>query len=43
MKYLIEGPLQDVGFSYAFEKDVQVLAVGDETGFVQVSSATIAR
>ena len=37
------GPLQDVGFSDAFEKVVKILAVGDETGFVQVSSTAIAR
>ena len=35
---LIDGPLQDVGFSDAFEKVIKVLAVGDETGFVQVAS-----
>ena len=40
---LIDGPLQDVGFSDAFGKCIKVLAVGDETGFVQVSSTAIAR
>ena len=40
---LIDGPLQDVDFSDAFEKVVKILAVGDETGFVQVSSTAIAR
>ena len=43
IRSLIDGPLQDVGFSDAFEKGVKVLAVGDETGLVQVSSTTIAR
>ena len=40
---LIDGPLQDVGFSDAFEKVIKVLAVGDETGFVQVASTAITR
>ena len=43
IRSLIDGPLQDVGFSDAFEKDVKILAVGDETRFVQVSSTAIAR
>ena len=43
IRSLIDGPLQDVGFSDAFEKVVKILAVGDETGFVQVSSTAIAR
>ena len=34
IRSLIDGPLQDVGFSHAFEKDIKVLAVGDETGLV---------
>ena len=42
IRSLIDGPLQDVGFSDAFEKVVKILAVGDETGFVQVSSTAIA-
>ena len=40
---LIHGPLQNVGFSDAFEKVIKVLAVGDETVFVQVASTAIAR
>ena len=40
---LIDGPLQDVGLSDAFEEYIKVLAVGDETGFIQVSFAAIAR
>ena len=40
---LIDGPLQDVGFSDAFEKVIKVLAVGDETGRVQVASTAVAR
>ena len=43
IRSLIDGPLQDVGFSDAFEKVIKVLAVGDETGLVQVASKTIAR
>ena len=43
IRSLIDGPLQDVGFSDTFEKVVKILAVGDETGFVQVSSTAIAR
>ena len=39
----MDGPLQDVGFSDAFDKDIKVLAVGDETGFAQVASTAIAR
>ena len=31
---LIDGPLQDVGFSDAFEKEIKVLAVGNENGHV---------
>ena len=34
--------LQDVGFSDAFEKVIKVLAVGDETGLVQVTSTAVA-
>ena len=40
---LIDDPLQDVGFSDAFEKVIKVLAVGDETGFVQLASTAITR
>ena len=40
---LIDGPLQDVGFSDAFEEVIKVLAVGDETGLVQVASTAVAR
>ena len=43
IRSLIDGPLQDVGFSDAFEKVVKILAVGNETGFVQVSSTAITR
>ena len=43
IRSLIDGPLQDVGFSDAFEKVIKVLAVGDETGFVQVASTSITR
>ena len=43
VRSLIDGPLQDVGFSDAFEKDIKVLAVGDETGLVKVASTAIAR
>ena len=43
IRSLIDGPLQDVGFSDAFEKVIKVLAVGDETGFVQVASTAITR
>ena len=43
IRSLIDGPLQDVAFSDAFEKFIKVLAVGDETGFVQVASTAIAR
>ena len=34
-----DDPLQEVGFSDAFQKGVKVVMVGDETGFVQVPSA----
>ena len=43
IRSLIDGPLPDVGFSDAFEKVVKILAVGAETGFVQISSTAIAR
>ena len=43
IRSLIDGPLQDVGFSDAFEKIIKVLAVGDETELVQVASAAVAR
>ena len=43
IRSLIDGPLQDVGFSDSFQKLVKVLAVGYETGFVQVPSATVTR
>ena len=43
IRSLIDGPLQDVGFSDAFEKGVKFLAVDDETGLVQVSPTAIAR
>ena len=43
IRSLVDGPLQDVGFSDAFEKVIKVLAVGDETGFVQVASTAITR
>ena len=43
IRFLIDGPLQDVGFSDAFEKVIKVLAVGDETGFFQVASTAITR
>ena len=32
-----------MGFSDEFHKLVKIVAVGDETGFVQVPSATVAR
>ena len=40
---MIDSQLQDVGFSDAFEKVIKVLAVGDETGLVQVASKAVAR
>ena len=40
---LIDGPLQDVGFSDAFKKVIKVLAVGGETGLVQIASTAITR
>ena len=43
IRSLIDGPLQDVGFSYAFEKGINVIDVIDETGFVKVHSTSIAR
>ena len=43
IRSLIDGTLQDVGFSDAFEKVIKVLVVGDETGFVQVASTAITR
>ena len=43
IRSLIYGPLQDVGFSDAFEKIIKVLAVGDETGLVHVTSTAVAR
>ena len=43
IRSLIDGPLQDVGFSDAFKKVIEVLAVSDETGFVQVASTVITR
>ena len=43
IRSLIDGPLQDVGFSDAFDKVIKVLAVGDETGLVQVASTAVAR
>ena len=43
IRSLIDGQLQDVGFPDVFEKVIKVLAVGDETGFVQVASTAITR
>ena len=43
IRSLIDDPLQDVGFSDAFEKVIKVLAFGDETGFVQVAPTAITR
>ena len=43
IRSLIDGPLQDFGFSNAFEKDIKVVALGDETGFVQIASTATAR
>ena len=43
IRSLIYGSLEDVGFSDAFDEYVNVLAAGDETGFIQVSFAAIAR
>ena len=43
IRSLIDGPLQDVGFADAFEELIKVLAVGDETGLVQVASTAVAR
>ena len=43
IRYLIDGPLQDVGFSDAFEKVIKILAVGEKIGFVQVASTAITR
>ena len=43
IRYFIDGPLQDVGFSDAFEKGVNILTVGDETGLVKVPSTAIVR
>ena len=40
---LIDGLPQDVGFSDAFEKSIIVFAVGNENGFVQVTTATVTR
>ena len=39
IRCLIDGPLQDVGFSDAFEKVIKVLAVGDEIALVQIASS----
>ena len=38
IRFLLDSPLQD-----AFQKLVKLIAVGDETGFVQVPSATFTR
>ena len=43
IRSLIDGPLQGVCFSDAFEKVIKVLAVGDETGFVQIASTAVTR
>ena len=43
IRSLIDGQLQDVGFSDAFDKVIKVIAVGDENGFVQVASIAITR
>ena len=43
IRSFIDGPLQDVGFSDAFEKVIKVLAVDDETGLVQLASTAVAR
>ena len=43
IRSLSDGPLQDVGFSDSVQKLVKVTAVCDETGFVQVPSATVTR
>ena len=43
IRSLIDGPLQDVGFSNALDKVIKVVAVGDETGFVQVAPTAITR
>ena len=43
IRSLIDGSLQDVCFSDAFEEYINVLAVGDETGFINVSFAAIER
>ena len=43
IRFLSDGPLQDVGFSDSFQKLVKVATVGDETGFVQVPFASVTR
>ena len=43
IRSLSDGPLQDVGFLNSVQKLVKVNAVGDETGFFQVPSATVTR
>ena len=43
IRSLIDGPLQDVGFSDAFEKVIKVLAISNETRNVQVASKAITR
>ena len=43
IRSLDDGPLQDVGFSDALQQGIEIDAVRDQTGFVQVPSATITR
>ena len=43
IRSLLDSPLQDIAVLDAFHKLVKLIAVGDETGFVQVPSATVTR
>ena len=40
---LTDGPLQDIGFSDAFQKCIKVVTASDETVFVQVPTVAVAR
>ena len=43
IRSLLGSLLQDIAVLAAFQKLVKLIAVGDETGFVQVPSATVTR
>ena len=42
IRSLRHDPLQDICVFYTFKKLIEIIPIGDETGFVQVSTAAIA-